>query len=158
MDAGIELTEHGKHGEDEVVAAEELEITLSHVPAMRRQNRIFGGFLGAAMIAMSIFVVARVYLSPDEFAGGEDLYSVDSGTIGNDVDGAAVAEAMGKVKDHKTINELIKQHSIVRNHTVHTASKLQKIREWLAANVSVDDGKMYEIVGDQMYHDKTAFT
>ena len=158
MDVEVEMIDYSGE-KDGVVAAEDLE-TIAVSPRVRRQNTNFGLALVSVLLGLSVFLVYKVYMTPGEM-GTEEYYQPGSGEVSNEDKKAKVSEAMGRIKTHKghgNTEEWMKQNTDKRDKKDGKDGHEQamKVKKWKDANVTLHDGKKYEVV-EQLVHDPSAF-
>jgi len=103
MDVEVEMTDTSRAVKDGIVAAEDLELDEIHGrPVAQRQNSCFFVWLAAFTIAMAVFVIGTVYLSPGELPATENEFSPESGVVGNNQ--AKVEEAFATIQNSKHHN------------------------------------------------------
>lgn len=161
MDVDVEMVDCFRPGqEDEIVAADNFRDTdIVDNPTVRRQNICFLVAMFTCLVGFSVYVVGRIYMFPFEeglFGGGMGTQSGESGEVDNNdtikkvsIVNEKYAHSHGKgwSKTHP------KQHG--SNESIYHVNA--KTQAWLSANVTKDDGVMYEIIA-QLHHDDSAFT
>jgi len=159
MDVDVEMV-HQKHaGRDEVAPAEDLRQTdiIDH-PSVRRQNICFSVAMFGCVAFFTVYVVGRIYLQPSEFpfgAGG----AITDGTVDNQDKITMVSDAIGKYNNSNGKGWTHKHNSSQHQHINHdhSAGDDSKVKKWLDATVTLNDGIQYEIV-ERLVHDSDAFT
>lgn len=141
MDNEFELVDQ-RRGKHEIVAAEDLEeqddFSQSNNP-QRRPVVLPISVVALVLIALAT-IVTKAYLSPGELAG--NFHQYENGERGEN--GTISDDSLSDPVDH------------FRNHS-QNINYPDDIRNWLLANVTLGDRKMYKVVA-KLDHDTQAFT
>lgn len=144
MDADVEMVQRRS---DEVGPAENLNSISLTETRIFRQNGFFA-------IAMMSFLVAILFFISNQYQGqlnieNENVESSE-GEIPDGMNNSVVAEGATMLKPYR--------HKSHHNRTNSTLPKTDlKVKQWLEAVVTVDDGIKYEVV-KQLHHDNNSFT